>query len=101
MDEFAVWSTLQARPGKEREAEEFLHRAKALIDKERGTTTFFAMKIGPGRYATFDTMVDGAALDAHVHGAAAALVAAEADALFVRPPEIIQTTILTAKVPGD
>jgi quinol monooxygenase YgiN len=100
MDTFGIWSTFEAKPGKEQEVENFLDECRVGIERESGTTTFFALKIGPGRYATFGTMRDTAALEAHVNGPTADAVRARAATLFTGPPKIVRTTILTAKTAG-
>lgn len=100
MDKFAVWSYMEVKPGKEQELEEFLKYAQSLIEQEPGTTTFYALKIGPRTYGTFDTFTDEAARDAHVNGAVPKALLAKVDELFTHPPEIIQTTILGAKASG-
>ncbi len=100
MDKFGIWSTFEAKPGREAEAEAFLRECAERISREPGTTTFFALKVGPGRYATFDTMRDDAALAAHVGGPTAAAVHARGQELFVKPPDITQATILAVKPPS-
>ena len=37
MDKLAIWAYLEAKPGKEREVEEFLKSAQPLAEKEAGT----------------------------------------------------------------
>ena len=56
MDKHGIWSTFEVKPGQEAEVEAFLRECAEEISREPGTTTFFALKVGPGRYATFDTM---------------------------------------------
>lgn len=97
MDKIGIWSTFEAQPGKEHEVEAFLVECRAGIEREPGTTTFFALKIGPGRYATFDTMRDDAALDAHVNGPTARTVRLRGPGLFTAPPAIVRASVLTAK----
>ena len=101
VDEVAIWGTLEARPGKEPEVEEFLRNAKTVIDEETGTTTFFALKTGPGTYAVFNTFADASALDAHIGGGVGKSVVAEkVGDLFVDFPTIVRSTVLAAKTPG-
>lgn len=100
MDKFAIWSYMEVKLGKEQEVEEFLKYAQSLIEQETGTTTFYALKIGPNTYGTFDTFADEAARDAHVNGPVAKALLAKADELFTRTPEIVKTTILGAKASG-
>lgn len=100
MDKFAIWSRMEVKPGKEQEVEDFLKYAQSLIEQEPGTTTFYALKVGPNTYSTFDTFTDEAARDAHVNGPAAKEISTKFEELFTQTPEIVQTTILGAKVPG-
>jgi hypothetical protein len=37
MNRFGILATLQSRPGKEAEVEQFLHCARPLVDAETGT----------------------------------------------------------------
>ncbi len=102
MDEVSVWSTFEARPGKEAEVEEFLRQcAEGIRRDEPGTSVFYALKIGPGRYATFNTMRDEAAFQAHLHRKVARTVQARADELFAAPMQIVQTSILAASTQAD
>ncbi len=100
MDKFAIWSYMEVKPGKEQEVEEFLKFAQSLIEQESGTTTFYALKIGPSTYGTFDTFADDAATDAHVNGPVPKALLAKVEELFTCAPTIVQTTILGAKTPS-
>lgn len=100
MDKFAIWSRMEVKPGKEQEVEEFLKYAKSLIEQEPGTTTFYALRIGPNTYGTFDTFTDEVARDAHANGPVAKALLAKVEDLFTQAPEIVQTTILGAKAPN-
>src|ERR1700735_1815555 len=71
MDLFAISATLEARPGKEGEVEEFLRSAQALVMEEAGTTTWFAFRIAPATFGIFDTFANEAGLQAHLNGAIA------------------------------
>jgi quinol monooxygenase YgiN len=100
MDKFAIWAQLEAKPGKEAEVEEFLKSAQPLAVAELGTTTWYALKIGPSRYGIFDTFTDEAGRNAHLTGEIAKALFAKAEELFVRAPEIDKPEILAAKAPG-
>jgi quinol monooxygenase YgiN len=91
---------MEAKPGKEQEVEDFLTSAKALVEKEPGTTTWYALKIGPSRYGIFDTFADEEARNAHLTGEVAKALFARAEELFTRAPEIDKPEILAAKAPG-
>ncbi len=101
MDKLAVWGFMEAKPGKEKEVEEFLKSALPLAQAETGTTTWYALKIGPSQYGIFDTFADDEARKAHLSGEIAKALMAKADDLFVRAPELdTDIKILVAKVPG-
>ncbi len=97
MDQFAILAVLQARPGKENEVEEFLKSARALALQEPGTLSWFAVKLGPARFAIFDTFPDAAGRDAHLKGEIARALFARAEELFSAPPQVEQGTILASK----
>ena len=44
MSKLAIWAQLEAKPGKERELEEFLKSAEPLAEREPGTLTWYAIK---------------------------------------------------------
>ena len=68
MDKFAIWAMVEAKPGKEQEVEDFLKSAQPLAVGEKGTTTWYALKIGPSKFGIFDTFTDEAGRNAHLNG---------------------------------
>lgn len=68
MNEFAIWAELDAKPGKEREVEEFLKSAQPVAERESGTTSWYALKLGPAKFGIFDTFADEQGRDAHLNG---------------------------------
>jgi quinol monooxygenase YgiN len=100
MDKFALWAMLEAKPGKEKELEEFLISAQPMAVAETGTTTWYALKIGPGRYGIFDTFADEKGRDAHLNGQIAKALFAKAKELLANDPSIDKPEILAAKAPG-
>jgi quinol monooxygenase YgiN len=100
VDKFAIWAQLEAKPGKEAEVEAFLKSAQPLAEQETGTTTWYALKIGPGKYGIFDTFTDENARTAHLNGEIAKALFAKAEELFAKAPEIDKPEILAAKAPG-
>ena len=100
MDTLAIWAYMEAKPGKEEELEAFLKSALPLAQAEAGTTTWYALKIGPSQYGIFDTFADEAARDAHLSGEIAKALFAKADELLAEPPEIDKPVILAVKAPG-
>jgi quinol monooxygenase YgiN len=100
MDKFAIWAMMEAKPGKEAEVEAFLKSAQPLAEKETGTTTWYALKIGPSQYGIFDTFADENARNAHLTGEIAKALFAKAEELFVRAPDVEKPEILAVKAPG-
>ena len=68
MDRFAIFATLDARPGKEREVEAILKSAQALVAQEVGTKTWFAFRAGPATFGIFDTFASDDGLQVHLNG---------------------------------
>ncbi|MGC1904421.1 MAG: antibiotic biosynthesis monooxygenase [Candidatus Acidiferrum sp.] len=101
MDRLAIWAMLEAKPGKEREVEEFLKSAQPLAEREAGTTSWYALKIGPSQYGIFDTFVDEAGRNAHLNGEIAKALFAKAKDLFAKDPQIAKPEILASKTPGS
>ena len=101
MDTLAVWGYMEAKPGKEQEVEAFLKSALPLAQAETGTTTWYALKIGPSQYGIFDTFANSEARQAHLSGEIAKALMAKADDLFTSPPELDTTVeILAVKAPS-
>jgi quinol monooxygenase YgiN len=88
MDKYAIWAQLEAKPGKEKEVEEFLKSALPLAQAEQGTTTWFAVKMSEGKYGIFDTFADEDARNVHLNGE------------ISKAPEIDRPEVLAAKAPG-
>jgi quinol monooxygenase YgiN len=97
MSKLAIWAQLEARPGKEKEVEEFLKSAQPLAEQEKGTVSWYAIKMEPGKYGIFDTFNDEAGRNAHLTGAIAKALFAKADELFAKAPEIAKPEVLAAK----
>ena len=100
MNKFAIWAQLEAKPGKEKEVEEFLKSAQPLAEKESGTTAWYAVKIWPAKFGIFDTFADEQGRDAHLNGEIAKALFARAQELFAKEPEIHKIAILAEKAAG-
>jgi len=68
MSKLGIWAQLEAKPGKEKELEEFLKSALPLAEREPGTVTWYAIKMGAGKYGIFDTFNDENGRTAHLNG---------------------------------
>lgn len=101
MNNFAIWAQVEAKPGKEREVEEFLKSAQPLAEREAGTTAWYAVKIGPARFGIFDTFADEQGRDAHLNGEIAKALFAKAPELFSKQPEVHKIAIIAEKTPGS
>jgi quinol monooxygenase YgiN len=91
-------ATLQARPGKEAEVEQFLRSAGPLVDAETGTTSWFAFKVAPATFGIFDTFADEDGRSAHVNGEIAKALFGRAEELFVAPPDVKPVDIITERL---
>lgn len=97
MSKIAIWAQLEAKAGKEKELEEFLKSAQPLAEREPYTVTWYAIKMGHGKYGIFDTFADEAGRNAHLNGEIAKALFAKADELLAKAPEIAKPEILAAK----
>src|SRR5271155_1563036 len=101
MSRLAIWAQLEAKPGKEKEVEEFLKSAQPLAEREAATLSWYAIKMGPGKYGIFDTFADEAGRNAHLNGEIAkALFAEQTKALLAKDPSVSKIDVLAAKGPG-
>jgi quinol monooxygenase YgiN len=97
MSRVAIWAQLEAKPGKERELEEFLQSAQPLAEREPETVSWYAIKMGPGKYGIFDTFADENGRNAHLNGEIAKALFAKAKDLLATPPEISKPEVLAVK----
>lgn len=100
MDKLALLAVLKAKAGKENEVEAFLNSAEPLAAQEPGTSTWYAFKMGPGRFGIYDTFRDEAGREAHLTGAIAKALFARAEELFAGPPSVEKLEILASKSPA-
>jgi quinol monooxygenase YgiN len=98
VNKIGLLATLQARPHKEAEVEQFLRSAGPLVEAETGTTTWFAFRMGPATFGIFDTFKDEDGRSAHINGAVAEALFARAEELFVVRPDITPVDIVAEKV---
>jgi quinol monooxygenase YgiN len=96
---FAIYVELKAKPGKEEDVAKFLESARALVLAETGTIAWFAVRFDKATFAIFDAFDDEAGRNAHLNGAVAAALMANAAELLAVAPEIRQPTVLADKLP--
>jgi hypothetical protein len=58
MEAIGLLVMLEARAGKEADAEAFLKSAQPLALDEKATLKWYAIKIGPGKFGIFDTFAN-------------------------------------------
>ena len=79
----ALLVTMKAKPGKEKEVEDFLKVGQKMVhDKEPKTVSWYAMKLGNGSYGIFDTADDEEGRTAHLNGEVAAALMENAPLLL-------------------
>jgi quinol monooxygenase YgiN len=98
VNKVGILATLQARPGKEAEVEQFLRSAGPLVEAETGTTAWFAFKVAPSTFGIFDTFKDEDGRNAHVNGEIAKALFARAEELFVAHPDIKPVDMVAEKL---
>jgi quinol monooxygenase YgiN len=96
MEAIGLLVTLEARPGKEADAEAFLKSAQPLALNEKGTLKWYAIKLGPGKFGIFDTFANEGGRNAHLTGEIAKALGARANELFAAPPQIEKMEVLAS-----
>ncbi len=96
MEKLALLARLEAKPGKEKEVEELLRSAQAIVEQERGTAVWYAFRLGAATFGIFDTFADEQGRQAHATGKVVDALNAHAD-LFAKPPQIEKLDILALK----
>jgi quinol monooxygenase YgiN len=91
---------LESKPGKEDHVAALLQGALPLVEQEEQTTAWFAVRMGPSRFAIFDVFPDEQGRQAHLAGPVAAALMEHADELLARPPQIETLDVLADKLPS-
>jgi quinol monooxygenase YgiN len=97
MAKYAIYVSLKAKPGKEKDVEAFLKQGAEMSKKEAGTVTWYGLKETEGHYSVFDTFNDEAGREAHLNGEIAKALMANAEVLFSAPPQINKIDIVADK----
>src|ERR1700737_5384767 len=100
MSKLAIWAQGEGKPGKEQGVAEFLKSAQALAEKEQGTLTWYAVKLGGAKFGIFDTFADEKGREAHLNGEIAKALFGKAQELFVRDPGGKKIEFLAARAAG-
>ena len=94
MEAIGLLVRLEARAGKEADAEAFLRSAQPLALDEKGTLKWYAIKLGPRTFGIFDTFANEAGRNDHLTGEIAKKLTARAGELFAVPPQVEKVEIL-------
>ena len=78
--------------------EAFLKSGQALVEDEPGTTAWFAVHLGGGRFGSFDVFPDDEGRQAQLNGKVAAALMKEAADLFADAPQIHQLDVVAEKL---
>jgi quinol monooxygenase YgiN len=100
MIKHALFVRLEAKPGKEKEVAQFLQAGVGMAQQEGGTPVWFALQLGPSTFGVFDAFHDEAGRQAHLNGAIAQALGANAPKLLAQAPSIERIDVLGAKLPG-
>jgi quinol monooxygenase YgiN len=99
MDTAGLLVLLEAKAGKEDDVASFLAGALPLVQQEPQTTAWFAVRLGPARFAIFDAFPDESGRDAHLAGQIAAALMEQAPELLAQAPSIEMAEVLAEKLP--
>jgi quinol monooxygenase YgiN len=98
MIQCGIFVELKARAGKEEEVAAFLKSARALVEAEPDTVSWYAIRFDQTTFGIFDTFNNEAGLNAHLQGRVAEALFARAPELFEVTPSVRQPTILASKL---
>ena len=100
MTKVALFVELKAKPGKQEELAKFLASAQPLAVAEPATVVWFAVRLDTQSFAIFDAFNEEAGRQAHLNGAIAQALVANAPKLLAQAPTIERIDVLGAKLPG-
>ena len=94
----ALHVPLEARDGAEEEVARFLQGAQSAVEREPGTLSWYALRLGKTRFAILDTFADEAGRETHLSGEIGTALSGSAASLFAEPPQIHRAQILAFKI---
>jgi quinol monooxygenase YgiN len=98
MVKVGLFVRLHAKPGKEDELASLLSGGLSIVQEERETPLWFAVRFDSSTFAIFDAFDDDAGRKAHLGGRLAAALMAKAPELLAKPPVIEQVDVMASKV---
>jgi quinol monooxygenase YgiN len=97
MVKVALLVRLRAKPGKESALEQLLTGGLPIVQEERDTPQWFALKFDASTFGIFDAFPTDAARQAHLTGRLASALMAKAPELLAEQPSIERVDVLAAK----
>jgi quinol monooxygenase YgiN len=91
---------VEARSGKDAEAEGFLRGALDTVRQEPATTAWFAVTFGGSEFGIVDFFPDEAGREAHLKGPVPKMLIGEVGVLFEKPPVIERLDVIAFKFPA-
>jgi quinol monooxygenase YgiN len=92
-----ILALLEAQPGKGDDVAAFLRSGREIVEREEGTITWYAFKVGETTYGIFDTFESEDARQAHLNGEIPKALAQVGPDLLAADPDIRPVEILAAK----
>ena len=89
--------TFKAKQGHESQMERFLRDAQGLVEREPGTTAWFALRLDHGEYGIFDVFPDNMARLSHLGGHVPRELAKHALSLLGGVPDMDMLQVLAAR----
>jgi len=77
--------TIEAKPGREADVEQFLQQRQGLVEQEPDTTAWFGIRLGPTTFGIFDVFPDDDGRQAHLSGEVAQALMKNAGELYDEP----------------
>jgi quinol monooxygenase YgiN len=100
MVKLGLFVRLRAKAGKENEVAKLLETGLGIVQEERGTPLWFALKFDATTFGIFDAFADEPARQAHLQGRLAAALMAKASELLAETPVIEKIDLLAVKAPA-
>lgn len=96
----ALFLRLEAKPGKEKEVEQFLQAGLGIAKQEGTTPVWMALKLGPSTFGVFEAFEDEAGRQAHINGPVGQALKAKASTLLAQAPSVEPIDVFGTKLPG-
>lgn len=98
MNQLGILARIKAKPGKEAAVETLLKSALSLANQEAATPVWYALKISSDTFGIFDAFAGEKGRKAHLEGAIAQALMAQAPDLLSEPPTLEMVDILAEKL---